>query len=75
MLLKESYKLWQNEYWSVAGNILEHTIRGYVSIFDVHILPLIGDDDISNINYDKLQKHYDRLYEQGYSPKTLRNIK
>ena len=74
MLLKESYKLWQNEYWSVAGNILEHTIRGYVSIFDVHILPLIGDDDISNINYDKLQKHYDRLYEQGYSPKTLRNI-
>ena len=57
MLLKESYKLCQNEYWSVAGNILEHTIRGYVSIFDVHILPLIGDDDISNINYDKLPEN------------------
>ena len=74
MLIKEAYKLWQHEYWAINGNILESTIRGYVSIFDYHILPLIGEDYIDSINYDKLQRYYDNLSDQGYSSKTIRNI-
>ena len=74
MLLKESYHLWQDEYWTIPGTILESTISGYVSIFDYHLLPLIGENDINDIDYYELQKYYDRLSAQGYSPKTLRNI-
>jgi len=74
MLLKESYHLWQDEYWTIPGTILESTISGYVSIFDYHLLPLIGENDINDIDYYELQKYYDQLSAQGYSPKTLRNI-
>ena len=74
MLVKEGYKLLQDEYWTIAGAILESTISGYVSIFDYHILPVIGEDEINDIDYYELQNYYDNLSNQGYSPKTIRNI-
>lgn len=74
MNVEEAYHLWQDEYWNVSGNILENTIRGYISIFNHHILPQVGDNNIGNINYDKLQKYYNLLSNSGIRPKTIRNI-
>lgn len=74
MNVEKAYHLWQEEYWNVSGNILENTIRGYISIFNRHILPQIGYDNICNINYKKLQEYYNRLSNSGIKPKTVRNI-
>lgn len=74
MLVKEAYKKWQDEYWSVPGNILENTIRGYLSIFNLHLLPNIGNDSIDTLDLDKIQEYYDKLSKEGYSSKTVKNI-
>lgn len=72
--ISEAYYLWQAKYWTVAGNLLENTIRGYISIFEHHILPVIGNSDVNNIDYEKLQSYYDSLSNSGIKPKTIRNI-
>ena len=74
MTVDEAYRKWQNEYWFDSRNILEKTINGYISMFDRHIIPIIGKEDISSIDCTKIQKHYDELSENGYSAKTIRNI-
>ena len=67
MTVDEAYRKWQNEYWFDSRNILEKTINGYISMFDRHIIPIIGKEDISSIDCTKIQKHYDELSENGYS--------
>lgn len=74
MTIYEAYLLWQKEYWSIEGNLLENTIRGYISIYNRHILPVVGNNDISNINTDALQNYYNSLRNDGISAKTIRNI-
>lgn len=74
MLVSEAYKAWQNEYWVIPGALLENTIRGYISVFDRHLLPCVGDNDIGNINYEALQDYYNSLLINGMCQKTIRNI-
>ena len=74
MLVSEAYKAWQNEYWAIPGTILENTIRGYISVFEHHLLPCVGDNDIGNINYEALQNYYNSLLANGMCQKTIRNI-
>ena len=74
MQVTEAYYKWQDEYWTIPGNLLENTTRGYLSIFERHLLPNIGENSIDAIAPDKLQEYFNSLSKEGYSPKTLRNI-
>ena len=74
MQVTEAYYKWQDEYWTIHGNLLENTMRGYLSIFEHHLLPNIGQNNIDAIDLDKLQEYFNSLSKEGYSPKTLRNI-
>lgn len=74
MTLKEAYKMWQDDYWRIEGNLLENTIRGYISIYNKHLLPIIGDCQIGNIDVEKLQEYYNSLANQGIKSKTIKNI-
>lgn len=74
MQVTEAYYKWQNEYWTIPGNLLENTMRGYLSIFEHHLLPNIGQNNIDAIDLDKLKEYFNSLSKEGYSPKTLRNI-
>ena len=74
MQVTEAYYKWQDEYWTIPGNLLENTTRGYLSIFERHLLPNIGENSIDAIDLDKLQEYFNSLSKEGYSPKTLRNI-
>lgn len=74
MTIKEAYKKWQRDYWQIEGNLLENTIRGYISIYNRHLLPVIGDCNINNIDIDKLQKYYNSLANDGIKSKTIKNI-
>ena len=74
MQVTEAYYKWQNEYWTIPGNLLENTTRGYLSIFEHHLLPNIGENNIDAIDLDKIQEYFNSLSKEGYSPKTLRNI-
>ena len=74
MQVTEAYYKWQDEYWTIPGNLLENTTRGYLSIFEHHLLPNIGENSIDAIDLDKLQEYFNSLSKEGYSPKTLRNI-
>ncbi len=74
MTIKEAYSEWQNKYWSVNGNLLENTIRGYISIYNKHILPTVGNCQLDNIDIDKLQNYYNSLANKGIKSKTIKNI-
>ena len=74
MTVDEAYRNWQDDYWIDSNNILAKTINGYISIFERHIIPMIGSDDVSSIDYSKVQKHYDELAENGYALSTIKNI-
>lgn len=74
MTVAEAYAKWQTEYWTVSGNLLENTIRGYLSIYKKHLLPIIGNCLITAIDFDTLQVYYNNLCNNGISPKTIRNI-
>ncbi|MEE1154061.1 MAG: tyrosine-type recombinase/integrase [Acutalibacteraceae bacterium] len=74
MIVKEAYRIWQNDYWRIEGNLLENTIRGYISIYNKHLLPIIGDCQIDNIDVQKLQEYYNSLANQGVKSKTIKNI-
>lgn len=74
MTVSEAYRKWQNEYWTVPSNILENTTRGYLSIYSHHLLNLIGNNEIGEIDLDKIQAYFNSLSKQGYSSKTLKNI-
>ena len=74
MQVTEAYYKWQDEYWTIPGNLLENTTRGYLSIFEHHLLPNIGENNIDAIDLDKIQEYFNSLSKEGYSPKTLRNI-
>lgn len=72
--VKEAYAIWQRDYWNIEGNILENTIRGYISIYNKHLLPVIGDCEIDNIDVVKLQQYYNSLANNGMKAKTIKNI-
>lgn len=74
MQVTEAYYKWQDEYWTIPGNLLENTTRGYLSIFERHLLPNIGENSIEEIDIDTLQAYYNKLSKDGYSAKTLKNI-
>lgn len=74
MTVKEAYVIWQRDYWNIEGNILENTIRGYISIYNKHLLPVIGDCEIDNIDVVKLQQYYNSLANNGMKAKTIKNI-
>ena len=74
MTVDEAYRNWQDDYWIDSNNILAKTINGYISIFERHIIPMIGNDDVSSIDYSKVQKHYDELAKNGYALSTIKNI-
>lgn len=74
MTVERAYKKWQKEVWDVPGNLSDNTIRGYISNYAKHILPLIGNQDLRKIDIDKLQKYYNRLKKDGLARKTIKNI-
>lgn len=74
MTVEEAYKVWQNDYWSVEGNLLENTIRSYISIYNKHLLPVIGDCQLDKINVEKLQGYYNFLANNSIKPKSIKNI-
>ena len=58
MQVTEAYYKWQDEYWTIPGNLLENTMRGYLSIFEHHLLPNIGQNNIDAIDLDEYHALY-----------------
>lgn len=74
MTVREAYTKWQKEVWKVDGNLSDNTIRGYIGIYNKHILPLVGDNDLKKIDSDKIQRYYNKLKKEGRTRKTIKNI-
>lgn len=74
MTVREAYAKWQAEVWKVEGNLSENTMRGWVGVYNKHILPLVGDCELQKIDSDKIQKYYNKLKKEGRVHKTIKNI-
>lgn len=74
MTVQQAYTKWQTEVWKVDGNLSDNTKRGWVGVYQKHILPLVGKSELQKINSDKIQKYYNKLKKDGLTHKTIKNI-
>lgn len=54
--------------------VKESTLAHYKTIIDKHILPLLGEYDISTIDTDTVQQYMNELIDDGYASKTASDI-
>ena len=74
MTVQQAYAKWQTEVWKVDGNLSDNTKRGWVVVYNKHILPLVGNSELQKINSDKIQRYYNKLKTEGRTHKTIKNI-
>lgn len=74
LTVSDAYEKWQDEHWTIPGNLLESTTKSHLSIYSRHLLPLIGKENVEEIDLDKIQAYFDMLAKKGYAVKTLKNI-
>lgn len=55
-------------------NVKESTLARYKSVLDNHIIPLLGDYDVSSISSKTIQDYLNRLIANGFSVKTANDL-
>jgi integrase len=64
--------VWLDTY--VSHSVKPYTEDSYRSTCNVHIKPAIGSIRLSALSTLQIQRFYNRLLEQGMSPKTIKNV-
>lgn len=70
--VNEYFELWKKAYWHDESRYSVSTVAKWKSLFNLHILPYIGNDKIDNINFDKLNDH---LNSSNLSKKSKGNVR
>lgn len=74
MTVQAVYDMWVSEVSSKRIKQSETTLKNTIQNYNKHILPLIKNDNINNINILKLQRYFNQLKAEGKSDKTIYNI-
>ena len=75
LTVRQAYEKWIAIEWNNEEHITFNTQRGYVNVYETHILPYLGNLPIDNLNVKPFNLHLQELAKKGRSQKTLLNIK
>ena len=76
LTVRQAYEKWIKTAWADNEEYITYnTQRGYVNIYQKHILPVIGNLPIDNLNTKPLNLHFQEMATKGTSRKTIFNIK
>ena len=75
LTVRQAYEKWIAIEWNNEEHITFNTQRGYVNVYETHILPYLGNLPIDNLNVKPFNLHLQELAKKGRSRKTLLNIK
>ena len=76
LTVRQAFDFWQKQEWADERVVSFKSQNAYISVFNKHILPYVGDSRIDNLNCTVLNAHLAELVnEQNRSLKTVRNIK
>lgn len=64
--------IWLDTY--VTHSVKPYTEDSYRSTCNVHIKPVLGQIRLTSLTTFQVQRFYNRLLEQGMSPKTIKNV-